>query len=885
MPLTAGTRLGPYEIVCAIGAGGMGEIYRARDTRLNRDVAVKVLPRLLATDESALARFEREAKALAALSHPNLLAIHDFGVHDRTAYAVTELLEGSTLRGRLVAGEKEHALPLRKVLDYGIQIAKGLAAAHGKQIVHRDLKPENVFVTADGRVKILDFGLAHQLEAVASDGVTVAAATTPGTVMGTVGYMAPEQVRGEAVDYRTDIFAFGCLLYEMVAGRRAFERPTAAETMTAILNDDPPTVSGPPELSLPLHSIILRCLEKQREERFQSASDLAFHLEQAREASGASRPIRERASLPPRTRSVVLVGLAFAIAAIGWFGRGLIGTPPAARAPAGHFVQLTDLPGLEHWPSLSPDGQSILYAGSSGGTEDIFLLRVGGRNPLNLTADSPSGDSQPAFSPDGTRIAFRSERSGGGIFVMGATGESVRRVTDFGFAPSWSPDGSELAVSTSSFIDPFSRNVGAKLFAVSVATGDRRLIDDGDAVQPAWSPHGQRIAFWGATDGGQRDIWTVPAVGSAAGRRVSVTADLATDWSPQWSPDGQWLYFLSDRGGLMNVWRTRIDESSGRVLGDAESVVAPAPAVSGITFSRNGQMAFSTLDQRTTIEQLPLDPVREAIAGPAELVLRGSRRIAFLDWSPDSQWLSFATVGARENIFLIRPDGSGYRQVTDDEFKNRGPVWSHDGSRIAFYSNRAGRYQVWSVSPDGGGLKQITSREGQVLVPIWSPTEQQLAVNLLTAHRSWALLDMRTGAPISVPQLPGVSLDSGYFLALAWSPDGASIAGVQLEAQRSAGEKGATFPVFVYTVRDQTFRKLDVSGGVRWMNDNRRLLVYGNTDISIVDSQTGRRKVLLPLGGRGAGNQFWGFALPPDNRRLALLSDEIEGDLWMIRER
>jgi eukaryotic-like serine/threonine-protein kinase len=241
-------------------------------------------------------------------------------------------------------------------------------------------------------------------------------------------------------------------------------------------------------------------------------------------------------------------------------------------------VQLTDFPGQERWPSLSPDGQSIVYAGLVGGNEDIFLLRVGGRNPVNLTADSSVPDSQPAFSPDGSRIAFRSERNGGGIFVMGATGESVRRVTDFGFAPSWSADGSELVVSTSNFVDPFSRNLRGKLFIVPLATGERRLIDDGDAVQPAWSPNGHRVAFWGVVGGGVRDIWTVPAGGSAAGPRVSVTSDAATDWCPRWSPDGRWLYFLSDRGGVMNVWRVPIDESSGRVLGEAESVIAPALA-------------------------------------------------------------------------------------------------------------------------------------------------------------------------------------------------------------------------------------------------------------------------------------------------------------------
>ncbi len=884
MSLTSGLRLGPYEILYAIGAGGMGEVYRARDTRLNRDVAIKVLPRLLTDDESALARFEREAKVLAALSHPNLLAIHDFGVQDRTAYAVMELLEGSSLRERLAGAESPRALPPRKVLDYGIQIARGLAAAHGRQIVHRDLKPENVFVTTDGRVKILDFGLAQQPDPLLADGVTIAKATNPGTIMGTVGYMAPEQVRGELVDHRGDIFAFGCVLYEMVAGRRAFDRATPAETMTAILHDDPPVISDSAELPMPLQSIIGRCLEKQREERFQSASDLAFHLEQAREQSGASRALPAHATSSRRVMRAGIIALALAAAAAaGWQGR--FGSPAAPTDARARFAQLTDLPGPELWPSLSPDGQTILYAGVVGGNEDVYLLRVGGRNSLNLTADSPNRDSQPAFSPDGSRIAFRSERDGGGIFVMGATGESVRRVTDFGFTASWSPDGSELVVSTNNFSDPFSRNVGAKLFAVTVATGDRRLIDDGDAVQPAWSPNGYRVAFWGIEEGGQRDIWTVPASGPAAGPRVSVTTDAAVDWYPRWSPDGRWLYFLSDRGGVMNVWRVRIEESSGRVLGEAESVVAPSPTVNGITFARNGQMAYSTLDQRSTIERLTLDPVREEIVGSGEVVLRGSRRILFMEWSPDAQWLAFSTTGTRENIFLVRPDGSGYRQITDDEFRNRGPAWSPDGSRIAFYSNRSGRYQIWSVSPDGSGLRQVTNVEQNVLTPVWSPAQDLLAVMWSTYPRSWRLFDVRAGTPISIPQLPADTPDSAYFQALTWSADGRFIAGVRTESQRSAGDMTGTYPVFIYSVRDRTFRPLDVSGGVRWMSDSRRLLIHDTSHLAIVDTHTGRRKVIFRMGGRQTGNQFWGFSLTRDDRRLALLTDEVEGDLWAIRDR
>lgn len=281
MSLTAGSLLGPYHILAPLGAGGMGEVYRAHDTRLHREVAIKILPPSLATDPASLARFEREAQAVAALSHPNILSIHDAGQVNGVAYAVTELLQGRNLREALVDGP----LPPRKGLEIALQIAHGLGAAHEKGIVHRDLKPENIFVTSDGRVKILDFGLAQVAVAMAdSQHTTVAMSPTPGTapgmVVGTVGYMAPEQVRGQAVDGRTDIFAFGALLYEMLSGQRAFTGETPADTMSAILRSDPPELATlQPDVPLAVDRIVRRCLEKQPAERFQSARDLGFALD------------------------------------------------------------------------------------------------------------------------------------------------------------------------------------------------------------------------------------------------------------------------------------------------------------------------------------------------------------------------------------------------------------------------------------------------------------------------------------------------------------------------------------------------------------------------------------------------------------------------------
>ncbi|HEY4228663.1 MAG TPA: serine/threonine-protein kinase, partial [Thermoanaerobaculia bacterium] len=321
MTLAAGTKLGPYEILAPIGAGGMGEVFRARDKKLDRDVAVKVLPHTVAADPDSLARFEREAKAVAALSHPNILAIHDFGSHGGVAYAVTELLEGDTLRGKLDAGPVSQ----RQAVDWCLQIAKGLSAAHERGIVHRDLKPENIFVTKDGHVKILDFGLAKRVEPAAPGKQTSAPTgsghTEPGTVMGTMGYMSPEQVKGLPVDHRSDIFSFGALLYELLSGTRAFRRDTSAETIVAILTQEPPELTGSGRnISPALDHVVRHALEKEPGNRFQSAKDVAFALS---EASGSTTVTSGVQAVPPpaagRKGWLVAVAVVVVAAAVGFF--------------------------------------------------------------------------------------------------------------------------------------------------------------------------------------------------------------------------------------------------------------------------------------------------------------------------------------------------------------------------------------------------------------------------------------------------------------------------------------------------------------------------------------------------------------------------------------
>ena len=383
MPLASGSRLGSYEIISPIGAGGMGEVYKARDARLNRDVAIKVLPDLFSRDPDRLARFEREAQAVAALSHPGILAIHDFGTSGETTYAVMELLEGETLRERLAGG----SLPPRKAVEYGVQIARALAAAHDRGIIHRDLKPENLFITADDRAKILDFGLARQVTTavVAGDQTyspDASRQTTPGTVLGTMGYMSPEQVRGEAGDQRSDIFAFGAVLYEMVTGRRAFTGNTQAETISAVLRDepaDPLTVATglPPAVA----RIIWHCLEKKPETRFRSAHDLAFALETVTGVSSSPMPASELSGKRGRIgswRTAAAVAAITAVPLAFWGGRRTA-EPGGVSAPniQPKFTRLTFDQGQVSRALFAPDGHTILYSAKwLGQPSQLFLTRV-----------------------------------------------------------------------------------------------------------------------------------------------------------------------------------------------------------------------------------------------------------------------------------------------------------------------------------------------------------------------------------------------------------------------------------------------------------------------------------------------------------------------------
>ncbi|HEY1336176.1 MAG TPA: protein kinase, partial [Bryobacteraceae bacterium] len=446
MTLPPGARLGPYEVLALIGAGGMGEVYRARDTRLGREVALKVLPASMAVDPERLRRFEHEARAASSLNHPNVIAIYDVALDHGTPYIVTELLEGKTLREHLAADE----LAPRRAVEYAVQIAHGLTALHSKGITHRDLKPENIFLTVHGRVKILDFGLAktsHAAKAKAGNSASETL-TREGMLMGTVGYMSPEQVRGAEVDSRSDIFSFGAVLYEMLSGRMAFQEETAAETMSAILRKDPPDISAPARpISPGLQRVVAHCLEKEPALRFHSTADLGFALEAISTVSGsvstppipaeeapASAPPQKRSRTPWYVAGALAAGLAIGSTAT-WFALG-------RRTPQSPVLRYLTYSGHDSSPAVSPDGYTVAFSSDRDDRQRIWLKQLPAGAEVALTAGP---DDFPRFSPEGTRILFvRNEGVRTSLYKTAILGGEPRKLIDDVAYADWAPDGRRI---------------------------------------------------------------------------------------------------------------------------------------------------------------------------------------------------------------------------------------------------------------------------------------------------------------------------------------------------------------------------------------------------------------------------------------------------------
>ena len=824
MNLAPGTKLGPYEIVSLLGAGGMGEVYRARDSRLKREVAVKVLPQALSLDSDRLRRFEQEASATAALNHPNILAVFDIGTHEGSPYVVSELLEGETLRERLRGG----SIAVRKTLDYALQIAHGLAAAHEKGIIHRDLKPENLFITKDGRVKILDFGLAKLTQPEGGSHTslpTLTHATEAGAVMGTAGYMSPEQVRGISVDPRSDIFSFGAIFYEMLSGKRAFHRDTAADTMSAILKEDPPDFSETNRnVSPALERIVQHCLEKNPESRFHSASDVAFDLEHLSGTSGTSARVTSVETGPPRRKLLVAIPavllLAAALLGLGWrLGRG------SGPAPLAEYKQITFRTGSIGNARFTPDGSVVYSASWDGGEDQLYMSRLDdpgarelGLKDAELLSISKSGE---------LAIRLKSVRYGGyarsgTLARVPLSGGTPREVLDYVQDADWSPNGDAMAVVR--YVPENSH------WRLEYPVG-KVLFDSINWISnPKISPDGKWIAFADHENTGGDDEGSVAVIGADGKEKEK---KLSSGWESMegilWSPAGDEIWFTSaDNGAALNP---RAVTLAGKIR-----PITNVPGGVWLQDMRNGAALVVTHQQRIGIRGLAPAGKEEHELGwfgwsLVRDISRDGHKIVFEEEgngggpnytvflrdtdgspparigegnaeaiSPDSKWV--ITRPAKGGPLFLVPTGAGEsRQLTHDTVSYNGVRFLPDGKRLLASGIEAGHgRRDYLIDLSNGDSKPLTP-EGVAGLRL-SPDGRTAAV--LGPDGKWGVWPIDGGG--GMRNIPG--LDSSLRVT-GWSTDGKS---VYVSSSRSE-QTAKVYRVDIATGKMETWRTFGAGVG------------------------------------------------------------------------
>lgn len=750
--LSTGDRLGRFEILGLLGTGGMGDVYRARDTQLQRDVAIKVLRTAFSRDPDRQRRFEREARAAATLNHPNVVAVYDAGVHDGIGFIVTELLEGETLRQRM----NGRPLAPRKAVDYAIQIAGGMAAGHERGIVHRDIKPDNLFVTKDARVKILDFGLAKLIEPGSSDDAT-ATVTLDGVpaapVVGTAAYMSPEQVRGLRADHRSDIFSLGVVLYEMLAGFAPFRRRTSAETLAAVLHDEPPELISVAPVGRPLERVVRHCLEKVPEERFQNVRDLIFNLGALPESTAIVKPRIPRLRIS-RTGVVValaLVGMS-AAAAVGYrAGHGRTPAAPIPQTMAVTLRRMTEFLGIEGSPAISPDGRQVAFTGSVNGRRQVFVRLLAGGSPLQVTTE-PVDHEAPRWSPDATSLVYFSPgetgEAQGAIFSIPALGGSPRRVMD-------SIGGGD--VSSSGRLVCFRLSGGVVQLVTSALDGsDVRVVARSVAgyhLHPRWSPDRRWIAFQKG-DGLRFDIFVIASNGGDARK---LTDERSTIRGLAWLPDSSGIVYASSRGSTvpylppLALWEARLDGPDPRKITPVDAWFEE-PDV-----DTSGQIATARVQMRFDIWQFPFERAPAENVRRARQVTRQTGQVLTPTGAPDGSEIAFLSdSGGHGNLWVMSTRTGQLRQITfegDPTVTVGVPVWSPDGRSIAFVSSKGHTgfdFGVWLVRPDGTNARNIV-RQG--LGMAWSPDSRWIYYSESSAGPLYKI-PRSGGTPIEVRPEP-----------------------------------------------------------------------------------------------------------------------------------
>jgi eukaryotic-like serine/threonine-protein kinase len=855
MTLSAGSRLGPYEILAPLGAGGMGEVYRAKDPRLGRDVAIKVLPASFSSDPDRLKRFEQEARAAGILNHPNITAVHDLGTHDGAPYVVQELLEGETLRAELAGGR----FSPRKAIEYAVQIAHGLAAAHEKGIVHRDLKPENVFVTKDGRVKILDFGLAKLTQSDGSpDATNIPTATEPGVVMGTLGYMSPEQVKAKPADARSDIFALGAILYEMLSGQRAFRGDSAGETMAAILKEDPPELSVTNQNVSPgLDRIVRHCLEKNPERRFQSASDIAFGLE-ALSVPGASAPRTVSAASPARWQKPVLLAItAAAIAAAGVFAGREIWKSPVASVPSYH--RLTYRKGFVWSARFSPDAHAVYYSANWDGSEKTQIFSTRTENPGSLLLDLPAAWVE-SISRSGELLILSDVFTSTGYAHRGIlrsaplSGGAARDLFEDVVDADWAPDGKTMAlVRAPGWRHRLEFPAGKVLYETA-----------GWISHPRVSPKGDVIAFLDHPGFGD-DAGSVALI-DKSGKKTTLSSGWSSAQGVAWTPSGDEIWFTATPGGSNRA--VHAVTVSGR-----ERVVTRSPGVLTLQdIAGDGRVLLNHASERIGMVGLGAD-------GKA-------RNLSWLDWSRAPRLSDDGgTVAFTEEAEGGGPGYSAYLRKTD-------------GSPAV----RLGEGEAIALSQDGKWVLSVLVRldpAPMVLLPTGAGEPKPLPKDSINhdAEPAEFFPDGRRivfigsepgrGRRAWIQDLDGVGrarpVTPEGVVGTVLSPDGGWL------ATRGADHKVALYPIEGGPARPvEGFEPNDVL--LRWSADQKFLYASAGIRRSLaarvyrVEIATGRRELWKefslpdPTGVSGIGCS----TISPDGKTMVFVYSQQFSDLYLV---
>ncbi|MBS1813186.1 MAG: protein kinase [Acidobacteria bacterium] len=833
--------LSHYRLVSKIGAGGMGEVYRANDTRLDRDVAIKVLPAEFATDADRLHRFKQEAKATSALNHANILTVYDVGEYDGNPYLVMELLEGAELRAQLPPHSEAGTLPVRKAIEYAQQIAAGLAAAHEKGIVHRDLKPENLFITKDGRVKILDFGLAklrppRQVSA-GSDVATAKQLTNPGTVMGTVAYMSPEQVRGQDLDHRSDIFSFGIILYEMLSGRRAFTGEMMADVMSAITRDDPPELSElNPKVTPQLEKLVRRCLEKKPERRFQTASDLGFALESLTTLSSSGKhrteavPTLETTSKRSGWRDRIWMIAAGVLALIALaLGVAYVRRPALEAETVWLSVNPPDKAVIFTSPAISPDGRTLAFVATVEGKTQIWVRSLSASAPRPL-AEGANG-SLLFWSPDNQFIGFT---YAGKLYKIALSGGTPAPLLDIQTTAggTWNRDGVILVGSANQGIQRVSAN-GGPVSSVTTIDSSRGEVSHG---YPFFLPNGRQFLFHiQHNDPNKQGIYLASLEGGEA--KQLITTEVSSVWAGEdpVTPGTGYLVFIQQGALMAQSFDFGRNQLSGEPVRLVEQVQTGLRGFNG-QFSLAGNVLVAM--EGTTRQQLTwVDRTGKKVGTVGPVGAYGNR-----DLSPDGQRLAVTRFDPKlgtSDIWLFDLGRGNETRLTVDPADDSFPVWSPDGSRIVFSSTRKGKSGLYLKDATGAGQEELLfeSANRKVLLQ-WSPDGRFILyreVDPQTRQDLWML-------PLEGERKPWPWLKTQFSESSGSgiSPDGKWMA----YSSDESGREEVYIQAFVPGVPASGSRwPISIGGGaqIRWRRDGRGLYYHLNGKMMEVDVSLGAK--------------------------------------------